>query len=106
MILEEFKKFEGGNNLSKSKQMKSMYMLLEFKNTFKGKRIKDRINWKNNFTNIYTDAMHMGLAQFAECYVTNDEITRRKTELVYQSFGIKTKVVDINGFLERIAKEL
>jgi len=44
MILEEFKKFEGGNNLSKSKQMKSMYMLLEFKNTFKGKRIKDRIN--------------------------------------------------------------
>jgi len=48
----------------------------------------------------------MGLAQFAECYVTNDEITRRKTELVYQSFGIKTKVVDINGFLERIAKEL
>lgn len=106
LLLEEFQKFNDGKPLTQGQNMINLYMLLDFKRNYNGIRIYDKINRKNNFTNIYTDALHMNTAKYAKCYVTNDEITKRKTEFVYQSFGIETKVVTPTTFIEKIAREL
>lgn len=105
-LIEEINKFDGAENLSRCQLMKVIYCLLEFKQIYNGRRVYDKVNRKNNFTNIYTDSLHMSIAQYADVYVTDDVITRRKTELVYQNFGIKTKVVDIKTFLDDVVRVL
>lgn len=71
------------------------YSLLDFHPLFNDK-LKKR---KNTADNIWRDGIHCYYASEASYYVTEDEKTREKTKLLYDAYGIKTKVVDMAGFL-------
>lgn len=109
-LINEYKKYQGGEGLSICQQMMVTYCLLEFKRKLHDKsgdiRIYDKINSKNNFSNIYTDSQHMVNAKFADYFVTNDERMIKKVKLIYENFDIKTQIVNAKTFLDEIVSTL
>lgn len=76
-------------------KMGAAYLFLDFNQNY-----REKINPKSNFTNMYTDSEHMLNASFAKYYITQDKKTRKKTELVYKTYGINTEVFSIDEFIQ------
>ena len=79
------------------------YLLLEFNPCYREKERK--INKNNSFSNIYTDSEHMKFASNASFYISKDAETRKKTQFVYRAYGIRTEVLNIEGFVNRFRIE-
>lgn len=71
------------------------YLLLDMHPLFKEK-LK---NGKNTLDNIIRDGNHCFYASKAQYFVSEDEDTRIKTAFLYRAYGIKTKVVSEQEFL-------
>ena len=63
---------------------------------------RDKLGKKNTFSNIVRDAKHVWYASQAHMFVTEDEHTRKKCEVLYKTFGIKTKVLSMQEFCIRM----
>ncbi len=71
------------------------YTLLDMHPLFKEKLKKG----KNTLDNIVRDGNHCFYAAKAQYFVSEDEYTRQKVAFLYKAYGIKTKVVNEEGFL-------
>lgn len=100
-LIVECEKINDKKYTSDCEKMMLIFNLLEFKRKIGNLRVYDKISPKNNFTNICTDSFHMVNAKFSDCFVSSDKQMRRKTELVYEKFGVNTIVVDIQTFLSQ-----
>lgn len=94
-FVENLLEFDHESNSTLRHKMGAAYLFLDFNQNY-----KEKVNPKTNFTNMYTDSEHMLNASFAKYYVTNDSKTRKKTKLVYETYGINTKVYSIDEFIE------
>ncbi|MGN0340768.1 MAG: hypothetical protein ACI4D0_09750 [Lachnospira sp.] len=63
---------------------------------------RDKLGKKNTFSNIVRDAKHVWYASQAHMFVTEDEHTRKKCEVLYKAFDIKTKVLSMQEFCARM----
>ena len=63
---------------------------------------RDKLGKKNTFSNIVRDAKHAWYASQARMFVTEDEHTRKKCEVLYKAFGIKTTVLSMKEFCARM----
>lgn len=71
----------------------SAYCLLDWHPMY-----RDKLGKKNTFSNITRDAKHVWYASQAHMFVTEDKHTRKKCDVLYKSFGIKTKVLSMEEF--------
>ena len=71
------------------------YSLLDMHPLFKEKLKKG----KNTLDNIIRDGNHCFYASGAKYFISEDVNTRKKTAFLYQAYGIKTKVVSEQEFL-------
>lgn len=74
------------------------YSLLDMHPLFKEKLKKG----KNTLDNIIRDGNHCFYASGAQYFVSEDENTRIKAAFLYQAYGIKTKVVSEQDFLNLV----
>ena len=88
-----------GGKPSFEQMMKQGYVLLDFHPLFNDKLKKG----KNTLDNIVRDGSHCYYASRAKYFVSEDEKTRKKTALMYKTFGIKTKVVSEGEFVQIFA---
>ena len=87
--------------------MQYTYLLLDFKCSHVGEEsLQDKINRKNSFSNIYNDSLHMIAASCAKCFITKDKKTLRKSQIIYDVFKIKTKVVSWDEFKKNYCRKL
>lgn len=96
-----------GHSLSQAEKMQYTYLLLDFKCSHVGEEsLQDKINRKNSFSNIYNDSLHMIAASCAKCFITKDKKTLRKSQIIYDVFKIKTKVVSWDELKKNYCRKL
>lgn len=83
------------NNLRQDLLLIQGYTLLDMHPLF-NEKLKKR---KNTLDNILRDGNHCFYASNAQYFVSEDEDTRKKTTFLYKVYGIKTKVVNEEDFL-------
>lgn len=94
-FVENLLEFEQESDSTLRHKMGAAYLYLDFNQNY-----REKVNTKSNFTNMYTDSEHMLNASFAKYYITEDKKTRKKTKLVYETYGINTEVYSINEFIQ------
>lgn len=62
----------------------------------------DKLTEKNQYNNIFNDALHCFYAAHCEFYLTNDNRNYKKSKAVYESEGIGTHVFKTNEFIDLI----
>lgn len=93
MVVESMLKYNQLNNSSLRSKMGMAYLLLDFSPSY-----REKVNYKSNFTNMYTDSEHMLNASFAKYYITQDKKAIRKTKFVYNTLDVGTEVYNIDEF--------
>lgn len=94
-VIEKYTKDNQPVDNSLRHKVSTAYLLLDLNPNY-----HEKVNSKSNFTNMYTDSDHMLNASFAKCYITEDKKTIKKTRFIYQSYGIKTEVYNIEEFIK------
>ncbi len=61
---------------------------------------KDKLNKKNSFNNVFNDSLHSYYAKYCDYFISEDEGLRKKSSLLYNKYGISTKVLSVEEFLE------
>lgn len=57
---------------------------------------KDKYNEKSNYARTW-DGMHTYFSSFCDYFISNDTRTRNKAKVIFQTFGVNTKVVSSRG---------
>ncbi|NCP61457.1 MAG: hypothetical protein GW839_14315 [Flavobacteriales bacterium] len=57
---------------------------------------KDRFNEKSNYARLW-DSSHSHFSSYCDYFICNDKRTRNKAKVVFEIYGIETKVLDSNG---------
>lgn len=70
------------------------YQLLDFFPAF-----SEKLDRRNNQNNIRLDSNHLFFASNSKCLICNDKKMLEKAEIIYTSFGIKTKLLSPINFL-------
>lgn len=63
---------------------------------------KDRINHNNTFENLQNDALHVYYGSLSLIFITEDKAMKLKSSLIYKYFDIKTPVLNIKDFVEKV----
>lgn len=66
----------------------------------------DKINNKNEYENLFNDAMHCYYAAHCDYYITNDNKNIKKSRATYEGEEIRTIVYDLEGFFEELNEKL
>lgn len=88
-----------GGNVPLEKQLIQGYSLLDMHPLF-----HDKLKKNNTVDNIRRDGIHCFYASKADYLVSEDEKTRRKISFMYDAYGIKTKVVSEEEFIQAMAR--
>jgi len=84
-------------SIPSGEKITTTYNVLDFFPAF-----SERLEKKNNIRNISTDAEHVFLASDSRYLVCGDKKMIEKTTIIYNAFGIKTRVFDPESFLQNI----
>lgn len=57
---------------------------------------KDKYNNKSNYARLW-DSSHCHFSSYCDYFISNDKRTRNKAKVVFEIYGIKTKVLDSEG---------
>lgn len=90
---------EGVKEPSLEQLLMQGYTLLDMHPLLKKDKLKKR---KNTLDNIIRDGNHCYYASGARYFVTEDEGTRIKTQFLYKAYGIDTKVLSMEEFINKI----
>jgi hypothetical protein len=61
---------------------------------------KDEIKKRNGYRNIFNDSMHSYYARYCDCLVTEDKGMIKKSQILYNMFGVQTKILTTKEFIE------
>lgn len=88
-----------GGNVPLEEQLIQGYSLLDMHPLF-----HDKLKKNNTLDNIRRDGIHCFYASKADYLVSEDEKTRQKISFMYDAYGIRTKVVSEEEFIQAMAR--
>lgn len=94
LSINNSRKFE---TISIGAKIELAYGLLDYNHRF-----KDAINKKNKPDNILRDKKHFHFASQARYYITEDDMTYKKSKFVSEVLGLKVKVLSMDELLKKI----
>ncbi|MDQ7084075.1 MAG: hypothetical protein Q9M36_03710 [Sulfurovum sp.] len=72
------------------------YSVLDFNQNF-----RDKIKNKNKPSNMLRDMKHLYFATEAKYYITEDDMTYKKSKFVCEALHIKVKILKMNEFINK-----
>jgi len=84
-------------NISTGSKIELAYSLLDYNSNF-----RDSIDKKNRPNNVLRDLKHLHFASQAKYYITEDEMTYKKSKFVSEVLGLNVKVLSMDELLKKI----
>jgi hypothetical protein len=88
-------------DISLSERVQYYCLLMDFNPIF-----REKIQKRNNLSNLLRDSSHLASSIDADFFVTNDSGLLLKSEIIYRSLNIGCSVVDIDGFINFIKNDV
>ena len=63
---------------------------------------KDKLNKKNSYNNVFNDSLHSYYARYCDYLISDDDGLRKKSSLLYNKVEVKTKILSVDEFLQKI----
>lgn len=65
---------------------------------------KDKITKKNSLGNLQNDGFHSYFAGYCDYFITDDKTITSKAKAMYNLFGVRTKVLSVDEFIDELPK--
>lgn len=91
------KSVDAMSGISEEDKFTIAYGILDFFPVF-----KEKIEKKNNLSNMLTDALHVYIASKCSYFIYGDKKSVAKAKIIYRAFQVKTKIYYVDNFINNV----